>query len=131
MAGVATTSEATPPTALTTRAQGLQVRAQAASADELEGVEIFSSADRQHSNILQPGIAPQELLRAHQAPLPEKILNVYDIKTKPELTRYYHATVGFPTKLTWLAAIKNSHYTTLRGLDRSMAANYFPDSKEV
>ena len=74
---------------------------------------------------------PQELLRAQPPPLPEKILNVCDIKTKPELTRYYHAAVGFPAKLTWLAAIKNGHYKTWPGLDGTMTVKYFPESKEM
>ena len=47
-------------------------------------------------------------LRTQPPPLPEKILNVYDIQTKPELTRYYHAATGFPMKPTWFAAIRNA-----------------------
>jgi hypothetical protein len=49
--------------------------------------------------------SPQELLRAQPPPLPDSVLNVYDLKTKPELVRYYHAAAGFPTKPTWLATI--------------------------
>ena len=35
------------------------------------------------------------------------IHNVYELKTQPELVRYYHAAAGFPTKPLWLKAIKN------------------------
>ena len=75
--------------------------------------------------------SPRKILRVHPPPLPKRILNVYDVKTKPELTRYYHAAAGFPTTSTWLAAIKNGHYKTWPGLDRTMTAKYFPESKEM
>jgi len=32
---------------------------------------------------------------------------VYELKPQPELVRYYHAAAGFPTKPSWLKAIKN------------------------
>ena len=40
-------------------------------------------------------------------PPTEAVANVYELKTQPELIRYYHATAGFPTKPTWVAVIKN------------------------
>ncbi len=41
--------------------------------------------------------------------VPDRIAihNVYKLKTQPELVRYYHAAAGFPTKPSWLKAIKN------------------------
>ena len=45
--------------------------------------------------------------------------------------RYYHAAVGFPTKPTWLAAIKNGHYRSWPGLNQKVAAKYFPESTEM
>ena len=89
-------------------------------------MEIFPAADGQHSNILQPAIAAGAAEGAPGAAARKDFERL-----KPELTRYYHAAAGFPAKLTWLAAIKNGHYKTLPGLDRSMAAKYFPESKEV
>ena len=85
-----------------------------------EGAPAF---DSQHS--------PQEILRAQPPPLPDNILNVYDLKTNPELIRYYHAATGFPTKPTWLKAIKNGHYKSWPGLDRTIAVKYFPESVET
>ncbi len=43
----------------------------------------------------------------NQPPPSEAIANVYKLKMQPELVRYYHAAAGFPTKPTWIAAIKN------------------------
>jgi hypothetical protein len=45
-------------------------------------------------------------------PLPP--LDVFDLdqlKTQPELVRYYHAAASFPTKPSWLKTIKNKQYT--------------------
>ena len=58
----------------------------------------------------------------------EAVNNVYELKTKPELIRYYHAAAGFPTRPTWLAAIKNKHYSSWPGLSADDAARYFPES---
>ena len=96
-----------------------------------EGVWRFPLLPTANAPTFDSKRSPQEILQAQLPPLPEKILNVYEIKTKPELTRYYHAAAGFPTKGTWLAAIKNGHYKSWPGLDRAMAAKYFPESKEI
>jgi hypothetical protein len=40
------------------------------------------------------------------------IAHVYKLKTQPELVCYYHAAVGFPTKPTWIVAIKNKQFAS-------------------
>ena len=50
---------------------------------------------------------PQEVLKHYPPPIEGEINNVYDLKAKPELIRYYHVATGFPTKPTWLTAIRN------------------------
>ena len=45
--------------------------------------------------------------------------------------RYYHAAAGFPTKPTWLAAIKNNHYKFWPGLSEKLVSKYFPDASQV
>ena len=64
-------------------------------------------------------------------PKPDSIANVYELKTQPELLRYYHVAAGFPTKPTWLAAIRNNHYKSWPGLTDKMVSKYFPDSSQV
>ncbi len=49
---------------------------------------------------------PSEFLPERPPPT-EAVANVYELKTQPELIRYYHVAAGFPTKPTWIAAIKN------------------------
>ncbi len=50
---------------------------------------------------------------------------------QPELVRYLHACVGFPTKPSWIEAIKNRQYASWPGLTVKAAAIYFPESEET
>ena len=77
---------------------------------------------------------PSELLRAClPPPLPSinSCMNVFKLKAKPNLLRYYHAAAGFPAKPTWLTAIKNNHYASWTGLTYSNVAKHFPGSEET
>jgi hypothetical protein len=56
---------------------------------------------------------------------------VYELKTQPELVRYYHATAGFPTKPSWLKAIKNKQYASWPGLTWEAVNKNFPESEET
>ena len=58
-----------------------------------------------------------KLLKIQPPTLSQSIDNVYKLKVKPELVRYYHAAAGFPTKPSWIAAINNKHYASWPRLD--------------
>ena len=73
---------------------------------------------------------PTEFL-PNRPPPTEAVANVYELKTQPEMIRYYHAAAGFPTKPTWLAAIKNNHYASWTGLTYEGVSKYFPESEET
>ena len=60
--------------------------------------------------------SPCEILRDNEPPPNGHILNVYELKNKPKVIQYYHAAAGFPTESTWIAAIKNGHYASWKGL---------------
>jgi hypothetical protein len=48
-----------------------------------------------------------------EQPLPTKAIhNVYELKMQPELIQYLHAAAGFPTKPTWIKAIKNKQFAS-------------------
>ncbi len=64
-------------------------------------------------------------------PPAEATFNVYKLKTQSELVRYHHAPAGFPTKPTWLAAIKNKQYASWLGLTAKGVQRHFPDSEET
>jgi hypothetical protein len=61
----------------------------------------------------------------------DTIHNVYELRSQPELIRYHHALAGFPTKPTWIVAIKNKHFASWPGLTIDAARKHFPDSIEV
>ena len=63
--------------------------------------------------------------------LSEAINNVYELRSTKEKIRYYHAASGFPTKATWLRAIKNSHYVSWPGLTANAVNKHFPESEET
>ncbi len=68
---------------------------------------------------------PTEFL-PNRPPPTEAIHNVYELKTKPELVRYLHAAAGYPTKFTWLKAIKNKQYASWPGLTTDAVKKHFP-----
>ena len=50
---------------------------------------------------------------------------------QPELVRYLHACAGFPTKPSWIKAIKNRQYASWPGLTINAVAKHFPKSEET
>jgi hypothetical protein len=73
---------------------------------------------------------PTEFLPG-RTPVIEAINNVYKLKTKPELVWYLHACAGFPTKPSWIKAIKNGKYASWLGLTVKAVAKHFPESEET
>ena len=63
--------------------------------------------------------------------LSEATNNVHELRSTKEKIRYYHAAYGFPTKATWLRAIKNSHYVSWPGLTANAVNKHFPESEET
>ena len=47
------------------------------------------------------------------------------------MIRYYHAATGFPTKTTWIKAIKAGNYATWPGLTTNAVRKHFPESEET
>ncbi len=47
------------------------------------------------------------------------------------MVQYLHACAGFPTKPSWIEAIKNRQYASWPGLTIKAADKYFPESKET
>jgi hypothetical protein len=50
---------------------------------------------------------------------------------QPELVRYYHAVVGFPTKPTWVAVIKNRQFALWLGLTAKAFTKHFLELEET
>ena len=75
--------------------------------------------------------APPTELLPNRPGTKEAVHNVYELKTKPEMIRYYHAATGFPTKRTWLSAIKCGNFVSWPGLTVDAARKHFPESEET
>ena len=73
---------------------------------------------------------PSELL-SNRPPPKEAINNVYELKSKAEMVRYYHAAAGFLTKPTWIDAIENNFYASWPGLTADAVRKHYPESEET
>lgn len=67
------------------------------------------------------------------AVLQECVANAYDLPSTEALVKYLHAAAaaGFPTKSTWLKAIKSKYFATWPGLTEFAVRKYFPESEET
>ena len=54
-----------------------------------------------------------------------------EFKTKPEAIHYYHVATGFPTKSTWMEAIKAGNFMSWPSLTADAARKHFPESEET
>ena len=61
----------------------------------------------------------------------EAISNIYELPSTKASIRYLHACAGFPTKATWLKAIRAGNYATWPNLTAKSVAKHFPESDET
>ena len=61
----------------------------------------------------------------------ETAASVYNLPSIPQTIRYLHAAAGFPTKDSWIKAIKNGNYVTWPGLTIESVNKHFPESVET
>ncbi|KAL7544564.1 hypothetical protein ACHAWF_007942 [Thalassiosira exigua] len=61
----------------------------------------------------------------------EALNNVYDLPSTEEVVRYLHACAGFPTKTTWLKAIKGGNFASWPLLTEEAVRKHFPESDET
>jgi hypothetical protein len=82
---------------------------------------------RQHRHCNRPAT---EFL-PKRPPFRDAIHNVYELKTQPKLVHYYHTAAGFPTKPTWIKAIRNKQFASWPGLTVDAVKRHYPDSEET
>ena len=56
---------------------------------------------------------------------------MYELPSTAQVISYLHACAGFPTKATWLKAIKGGNYATWPGLTVEAVRKHFPESDET
>ena len=90
---------------------------------------LVANVQNENTETVSVSKPPSSFSADSKQPHTDKLLNAYKMKTRPELVRFYHAAAGFPTKSTWLAAIKNKHYASWVGLNAFLVAKHFPESE--
>ncbi len=73
---------------------------------------------------------PTEFLPERPPPT-DTIKNVYELKTQPDIVHYYHSAAGFPTKPTWVKAIRNKQFALWPGLTVDAVKSHYPASEET
>ena len=93
-------------------------------------IPLVKNVTNENTDTVLVKAPPTELL-PNRPGTEEAVHNVYELKTKPEVIRYYHATAGFPTKRTWLSAIKCGSFLSWPGLTVDAARKHFPELEET
>ena len=71
------------------------------------------------------------LLDTNRPPTREAINNVYELPSIKPTIRYLHGAAGFPTKSTWLNAIRKGNFLTWPLVNVKNVNKYFPESEET
>ncbi len=98
--------------------------------NDIYRIPLVDMVRNNNTNMVVMNHHPTKFLPERPPPA-EAIFNVYELKTQPELVRYHHASAGFPTQPTWLAAIKNKQYASWQGLTAKGVRHHFPDFEET
>jgi hypothetical protein len=56
---------------------------------------------------------------------------IFDLPNSRQTLQYFHAAAGFPTKETFLEAVRAGNFATWPGLTTTLIAKHFPDSDET
>ena len=56
---------------------------------------------------------------------------IFDLPDNCQTLTYYHAAAGFPTKETFLSAVRAGNFATWPGLTMTLVSKYFPDLEET
>jgi hypothetical protein len=67
-----------------------------------------------------------------QRPMPnEAISHVFELPSTEKTIAYYHAAAGFPTKETWISAVRAGNYNTWPMLTVKAIQKYYPETDET
>jgi len=61
----------------------------------------------------------------------ETINVIFELPSAHEIFLWYHASAGFPAKVTFIDAVRNGTYSTWPKLTVALINHYFPDSDET
>jgi hypothetical protein len=66
-----------------------------------------------------------------QAAPPKSVNVIFDLPSARKTVLWCHASAGFPTKATFIDAVRNGNYSTWPKLTVTLINKYFPDSTET
>ena len=64
-------------------------------------------------------------------PQTEKINNIYELPSIGCVVWYLNTAAGFPTKATWMKAIRNGNYLTRPLINAQNVSKHFPESEKM
>jgi hypothetical protein len=71
-------------------------------------------------------------IMARRSEHPDEFVNsVYELPNLEQVVAWYHAAAGYPTKTTWIKAIKAGFYTTWPQLTVKAVKKHYPETKEM
>ena len=110
--------------------QGVQVLDATKSEIWVSGEAVLQGW-RDQQGLWRVPIKDGETVALTQENLVESLNNVFDLPSTEQTIKYLHACAGFPTKRTWIKAIKKGNFVGWPLLTVENVNRYFPESDET
>jgi hypothetical protein len=94
---------------------------------------VIESERCKHTGMWKLNLTPTTEVpsQPEQAATYESANVIFDLPSARETFLWYHASAGFPTKSTFISAVRNGNYATWPKLTVNLIEKYFPDSTET
>ena len=94
---------------------------------------VLESERCEHTGMWKLDLNPAATLTTPTDPAaPHETINViFELPSARDTFLWYHASAGFPTKATFIDAVRNGNYSTWPKLTVTLINRYFPDSDET
>ena len=93
--------------------------------------ESVLQGHRDKQGLWRVPIDNKEYVSLNNDELAQAINNVFGLQSVEQTIIYLHACIGFPTKRTWLKAIKKGNFVGWPLVTRENVSKYFPQSEET
>ena len=102
--------------------------------ENTDTILLDSPCGHKSTNTLYPIASSHEICEHIRASMEQGIDymgNVYELPSIKQTIRYLHAAAGYPTKTTWLKAIRKGAYSTWPLVNVKNVNKHFPESEET
>ncbi len=98
----------------------------------LQRLPVLESKRCEHTGMLRLNLNPGSLPTSEGQTAPHETINIiFDLPSARETFLWYHASVGFSTKATFIDTVRNGNYSTWPKLTVTLINRYFPDSNKT